>query len=101
MRAIVATLLFVASLFSLLVPPLVAETKIIHHWVITNEPMPRFKKILVIGVLKNYLIRQEFEDEMEKLLAKAGVEGARSHMVLPPRNELLEGELKVQIKEGD
>lgn len=59
------------------------------------------KKILVLAVLENYLIRQEFEDEMEKLLAKSGVEGVRSHMVLPPRNELMEGELKERIKEGD
>ena len=78
---IVATLLFVASLFSLLVP--------FHRSWATSEPMPPpLKKILVIGVLQNYLIRQEIEDEMEKLPAKTGVEGARSDMVLPPRNEL-------------
>jgi hypothetical protein len=63
--------------------------------------MPKLKKILVIAVLENYLIRQQFEDEMEKLLAKSGVEGVKSHMVLPPRNELMEGELKQRIKEGD
>jgi hypothetical protein len=39
---------------------------------------------LVIAVLQNYLIRQEFEDEMERLLAKSRVEGIKSHMVLPP-----------------
>lgn len=38
---------------------------------------------------------------MEKLLAKAGVEGVESHMVLPPRNEMMEGELKQHIKETD
>lgn len=63
--------------------------------------MPKLKKILVIAVLENYLIRQEFEDEMERLLAKSGIEGVRSHMVLPPRNELMEGELKQRIKEVD
>lgn len=63
--------------------------------------MPKVKKLLVIGVLENYLIRQEFEDEMERLLAKIGVQGIKSHMVLPPRNELMEGELKQRIKEGD
>lgn len=63
--------------------------------------MPKLKKILVIAVLENYFIRQEFEDEMERLLAKSGVEGVRSHMVLPPRNELMEGELKQRIKEED
>jgi len=81
--------------------PLFAGTKIVHRWVLTDRPMPKLKKILVIAVLENYLIRQELEDEMERLLAKAGVEGVRSHMVLPPRNELMEGELKQRIKEGD
>jgi hypothetical protein len=62
--------------------------------------MPRLKKVLVIAVLENYLIRQEFEDEMERLLAKSGVEGIKSHMVLPPRNEVSEVELKQRIKES-
>jgi len=62
--------------------------------------MPKLDKILVIAVLENYLIRQEFEDEMERLLAKSGVQGVKSHMILPPRNELLKGELKERIKEG-
>jgi hypothetical protein len=86
-------------LFSVL--PLFAGTKIIHRWVLTDQPMPKLKKILVIAVVENYLIRQHFEDEMEELLAKSDVEGVKSHMVLPPRNELMEGELKQRIKESD
>jgi hypothetical protein len=89
------------TLFILVVAPLSAGTKIVHRWVLTGQPMPKLKKILVIAVLENYLIRQHFEDEMEKLLAKSGVEGVKSHMVLSPRNELMEGELKQRIKESD
>lgn len=89
------------TLLVLAVPPLFGATKIVHRWVVTEQPMPRLKKILVIAVLENYIIRQEFEDEMERLLAKSGIEGVRSHMVLPPRNELMEGELKQRIKEAD
>jgi hypothetical protein len=89
------------AIFALATLPVFADTKIVHRWVLTGQPMPRLKKILVIAVLENYLIRQQFEDEMEKLLAKSGVEGVKSHMVLPPRNELMEGELKQRIKEGD
>jgi hypothetical protein len=81
--------------------PLIASSKIVHRWVLTGVPMPKLKKILVIAVLENYLIRQEFEDQMEKLLAKSKVEGVRSYMVLPPRNEMMEGELKQRIKESD
>ena len=83
------------------VTPLLGGTKIVHRWVMTDQPMPKLKKILVIAVLENYFIRQELEDEMERLLAKSGIEGVRSHMVLPPRNELMEGELKQRIKEAD
>lgn len=94
--------LFLAfAILSVVVTPLLARTKIVHSWVFPDRPMPKFKKILVIAILENYLIRQEFEDEMERLLAKSGIEGIRSHMVLPPRNELMEGELKQRIKEAD
>jgi hypothetical protein len=94
-------LFLVVAVIAFCVTPLLASSKIVHRWVLTGVPMPKLKKILVIAVLENYLIRQELEDEMERLLAKSHVEGVRSHMVLPPRNELAEGELKQWIKDGD
>jgi hypothetical protein len=94
-------LLFLVFILSLSALPLRAGTKIIHRWVLSDQTLPKLQKILVIGVMENYLIRQELEDEMERLLAKSAVQGIRSHMVLPPRNELMEGELKERIKEGD
>jgi hypothetical protein len=90
-------LLLVATLTT---STLVADSKIVYRWVLTGVPMPQLKKVLVIAVLENYLIRQEFEDEMERLLAKSGVEGIKSHMVLPPRNEVTEAELRQRIKES-
>jgi len=80
--------------------PLMADTKIVHRWVLTGVPMPRFRKMLVASIMENYLVRQEFEDEMKKLLEKYNVEGIQSYMVLPPRNEMMEGELKQRIKES-
>lgn len=94
-------LFLVVAVLAFCVTPLLASSKIVHRWVLTGETMPKLKKILVIAVLENYLIRQELEDELERLLAKSNVEGVRSHMVLPPRNELAEGELKQWIKDGD
>lgn len=78
-----------------------AGTKLYRGYVITGMPMPKMKKILVIGAIENYLIRQAFEDEMKKALAKEGVNGIESIMVLPPRNEMMEGELKQRIKDAD
>lgn len=63
-------------------------TKIVRHWVRSNQPLPRFHEILIAAIVENYLIRQELEDEMERHLANSGVVGIKSHMVLPPRNEL-------------
>jgi len=83
------------------ITPSFAGTKIVHKWVLSGEPMPKLDKILVVAVVENYLIRQELEDEMEHLLSQSGVTGIKSHMVLPPRNELAEGELKEHIKNGD
>jgi len=62
--------------------------------------MPTIKRILIVGFTDNYLVRQEFENRMEELLAKSGVTGIESHMVFPPRNELMEGELRQRIRES-
>lgn len=88
------------AIFSLAALPLLASTKIVHRWVLTGLPMPRFQKMLVATIMENYLIRQKFEDQMKILLAKYGVEGVQSYLVLPPRNEMMEGELKQRIKES-
>jgi hypothetical protein len=88
------------AIFSLAALPLLASTRIVHRWVLTGLPMPHFHKMLVASIMENYLIRQEFEDQMKTLLAKYGVEGVQSYMVLPPRNEMMEGELKQRIKES-
>lgn len=80
--------------------PLLADTKIVHRWVLTGLPMPQFKKILVAGVMENYLIRQDFEDEMKNQLAKYGVDGVASIDFLPPKNEMMGGEVKQRIKES-
>jgi hypothetical protein len=99
-RALFIFLTF-TTIFALITLPIFAGTKIVRSWVLTGEPMPRLQKILVIAVLENYLIRQELEDEMEELLAQSGVTGIKSHMVLPPRNEVAEDELKEHIKQAD
>jgi hypothetical protein len=88
------------AILSLATLPLLAGTRIVRRWVLTGLPMPQLRKILIAGVLENYLIRQAFEDQMKTLLAKYGVEGVQSYMVLPPKNEMMEGELKQRIKES-
>jgi hypothetical protein len=93
MLALLATLCLAAL-------PLLAGTRVVSRWVLTGIPIPRLQKMLVAAVMDNYIIRQEFEDTMKTQLAKYGVEGVQSYMVLPPKNEMMEGELRQRIKES-
>jgi hypothetical protein len=88
------------AMLSLVVLPVLASTKAIHHWVVSGIPMPQFHRMLVAGMLDNYVTRQEFEDQLKKLLAKYGVEGVQSYLILPPNNEMMERELKQRINES-
>ena len=88
------------ALVCLTAVPLLANTRIVSRWVLTGIPIPPLQKMLVAAVMDNYIIRQEFEDTMKTQLAKYGVEGVQSYMVLPPKNEMMEGELRQRIKES-
>ena len=88
------------ALFCLLTVPLLGSTKIAHRWVLADSPIPRFRKLLVAGMVEDYVVRQEFEDLMKKLLANYGVEGVQSYLILPPKNEMMESELRERMKES-
>lgn len=90
--------LFAVLCFAVL--PLLASTKFVHRWVLTGVPIPQLHKMLIAAVMENYIVRQEFEDTMKTQLAKYGVEGVQSYLVLPPKNEMMEGELRQRIKES-
>src|SRR5277367_3182916 len=92
-------ILAVAGLTALAVAPALAGEKIKHRWVETQKPLPTLKKVLVVGITENSDAREEFEDEMKKQLAKLGIEAVPSPLFVPPRNEMMEPELKRRIKE--
>ena len=50
-----------AAILVLAAIPLLAQSKIVERWVLTGVSMPVIKKMLVIAVLENYLIWQQFE----------------------------------------
>jgi hypothetical protein len=77
-----------------------AGTNFVRRWKNTEGPPPTLDKILVLALTDNYIIRQHFEDEMEVQLGKAGAEGIKSHMVMPPRNEASEDEILQRIRES-
>ena len=77
-----------------------AGTTFVRRWKSTEGPPPTLQKILVFALTENYIIRQHFEDEMKVQLAKAGTEGIKSHMVMPPRNETSEEEILQRIRES-
>lgn len=88
------------AILTLAVLPMFADTNLVHRWVLTGVPMPKFHKVMVASIMDNYLVRQSFEDETKRLLEKNGVQAVQSYMVLPPKNEMMEGELKQRIKES-
>ena len=96
LRLRVAALLFLL-LTSL---PLFATNKIAHRWILAGAPVLRVQRMLVVRIGENFLVRQQFEDEMKRLLAVHGVEGVQSYLFLPPKNDMMEGELKQRIKES-
>jgi hypothetical protein len=77
-----------------------AKTNFVQRWKTTEGPPPTIHKILVWSLTDNYIIRQHFEDEMEIQLHKAGAEGIKSHMVMPPANETSEDEIIQRIRES-
>jgi hypothetical protein len=94
---------FHRALFSVVIVLLAAVsasgggTDIVKRWTITGLPVPTLSKILVIGLTENYIVRQYFEDEMEKQLKKNGAVGIKGHMVLPPRDEMTLEEIRKRI----
>jgi len=40
------------TILAITVLPLMADTKIIHRWVLTGVPMPRFQKMLVASIME-------------------------------------------------
>jgi hypothetical protein len=77
-----------------------AKTSFVQRWKTTEGPAPTLHKLLVWSLTDNYIIRQHFEDEMEIQLQKAGAEGIKSHMVMPPANETSEDEIIQRIRES-
>jgi hypothetical protein len=73
-RSWIIALVAILSLGALL---LFAGTRIVFRWVLTGIPMPTIKRVLIVGLTDNYLVRQEFEDKMEELLVKSGGDGDR------------------------
>jgi hypothetical protein len=73
-RSWIIALVAILSLGAL---PLFAGTRIVFRWVLTGIPMPTIKRVLIVGLTDNYLVRQEFEDKMEELLVKSGGDGDR------------------------
>ncbi len=95
-----ARLFLLFAFLTVAVPPLFAGTDFVHRWVLTGIPMPKFTKVMVLSIMDNYLIRQSFEDETKRLLEKNDIQAVQSYMVLPPKNEMSEGELRQRIKES-
>jgi hypothetical protein len=100
MPSLRSPVLVLLAVLTIAAPSVFARTKTVHRWRPAGGATPQFHRILVAEIVDDYVLRQQFEDEMNKRLARFGVEGVPSYVVLPPKNEMMESELKQRIADS-
>jgi hypothetical protein len=60
-----------------------STTKLTNVLVVPETPRAKFRKVLVVGIVKNQATRQAYEAAMVKALQGAGVQAAPSQLLLP------------------
>ena len=92
-------------LFRILAPATVltlaacASTELVNQWSNPAYTSPSFKKVMVIGVIKQAGIRRTFEDEFVAQLKTAGVNATPSYLYIPQDGPVGEAVLKQALKE--
>ena len=92
-------------LFRILAPATVltlaacASTELVNQWSNPAYTSPSFKKVMVIGVTKQAVIRRTFEDEFVAQLKAAGVNAIPSYLYIPQDGPVGEAVLKQALKE--
>ena len=60
-----------------------SSTKLVSRWHDTGYSGPKFKNVLVIGIMKNDIRRRYFEDELVKILRNNGGQAVTSYTLIP------------------
>jgi hypothetical protein len=76
-----------------------ASSKIVNEWREPDYIPPSFKKIVVLGISKDAVLRRSFEDEFVAQLKANGIESVPSYQVIPEEGQAPEPRLLNAVKE--
>ena len=60
-----------------------SSTKLVSRWHDTGYSGPKFKNVLVIGIMKDDIRRRYFEDEMVKIIRNNGGQAVTGYTLIP------------------
>jgi hypothetical protein len=76
-----------------------ASTKIINEWREPDYLPPPFKKVVVLGISKDPVLRRSFEDEFVAQLRSYGTEAVPSYQFMPEEGQAPEARLLKAVKQ--
>jgi hypothetical protein len=76
-----------------------ASTKIVNEWREPDYIPPPFKKVVVLGISKDPVLRRSFEDEFAAQLRANGIEAVPSYQFMPDEGQAPEPRLLKAVKQ--
>ena len=76
-----------------------ASTKIVNEWREPDYIPPPFKKVVVLGIAKDPILRRSFEDEFVAQLRASGMEAVPSYQFMPGDGRASEARLLKAVKQ--
>jgi hypothetical protein len=76
-----------------------ASSKIVNEWRERDYVPPTFKKVVVLGVSKDPVLRRSFEDEFVAQLRSSGIDSIPSYQVMPEQGQVPESRLLQAVKQ--
>jgi hypothetical protein len=74
-----------------------ANTRFVAEWRANDYPGPAFRKLLVVGVTRDGVMRRVFEDQFVAELGRRGVAAAASYTLVPKDGELDRADLEKAV----
>ena len=76
-----------------------ASTKIVNEWREPDYIPPPFKKVVVLGISKDQVLRRSFEDDFVAQLKAIGIEAVPSYQLMPEDGQAPEARLLKAVKQ--
>lgn len=76
-----------------------SSSKIVNEWREADYIPPTFRKVVVLGISKDQVLRRSFEDEFVAQLRAAGIQAVSSYQVMPEEGQVPEERLLKAVKQ--